>query len=431
MGEQPQSPELAELERVLASPEFHSSRRSQRVLRYLVEHALSGDSDGLKERSVGFELFDRDPDYDTARDSIVRVAANDVRKRLAEYYTREYRNGAVPALRIVVPAGSYVPVFQRAERALEPVIPAPAPASPPVQPVAELIPTGRRRFDWRLALVIAAVAIGSAGVTLWVRPAPLAIVAGDRRPTVDLLWDQVFRNGRPTCMVLSDANLTMFEEMLGRQLAAQEYAQDRFTAIAESELKTPEKRAFAELLMRPPSTSMADASAARAFGVMNSNHRIQTDMVFARDFGTQYFDSHNVVLLGSLRSNPWVSLFEDRLNFRSGASEAPVRIYFENQSPKPGESQRYWGVWNKQGYCRVAFLPSVKKNGNVLILSGTNLSTTAAGSEFVTNEEWLRKFRKMLGPAARKQFPHFEVLLRVDLVAAVALNFEIAAWRTY
>ncbi|HWR53798.1 MAG TPA: hypothetical protein VN428_21995 [Bryobacteraceae bacterium] len=428
MGEQPQSPELAELERVLASPEFRSSRRGQRVLRYLVEHALTGDSERLKERSVGFDLFDRDADYDTARYSIVRVAANDVRKRLAEYYVREYPNGAVPALRIQLPAGSYAPVFQRAEAGS-----AEGPALKPLPAAAaeEPVRTGKYHFSWKLAAIITTVALGSAALALWLRPSPAPYTrSGDARPTVDLLWQQVFHNGRPTCMVLSDANLTMFEEMLGRQISVQEYVQKRFTDIVEAELKNPQQKIFAELLMRPPSTSMADASATRAFGVMNGN-RIPTDLVFARDFGTQYFESHNVVLLGSLRSNPWVGVFEQRLHFQSGASENPVQTYFENRSPRPGERKRYAGVWNREGYCRVAFLPNIRRNGNVLILSGTGLSTTAAGSEFITNEAWMRKFRALLGPAARERFPHFEVLLRVDLVATAALNFNIEAWRTY
>jgi hypothetical protein len=42
-----------ELERVLCSPEFRTSKRSQDFLRYVVEHAVNGQADLLKERTIG------------------------------------------------------------------------------------------------------------------------------------------------------------------------------------------------------------------------------------------------------------------------------------------------------------------------------------------------------------------------------------------
>lgn len=436
MTEQVRSPELEELDRVLASPEFRSSRRGQRMLRYLVEHTLNGDHDRLKERSVGFELFGRDADYDTGRDSIVRVAANDVRKRLAEYYANE--TGSASSVKIQLPAGSYVPVFRKVEPVASEVLLNPLQTTEPrislsttnTEPAAL---SGRASRPWWQSIVLLiALAAVSVSVVLWLRPAPARSGRnGLSGPTADTFWQQVFGNGRPTAVVLSDSNLTMFEEMIGRNVTLQEYAQKRLRELVDAEFKSPEAKSFAELLMRPPSTSMADAGTSRAFGEINGKHAITTDLIFARDFGTSYFDSHNVVLLGSLRANPWVGLFEKQMNFQSGIAEAPVRTWFDNRAPRDGELRRYDGIWNREGYCRVAFLPNVKRNGNVLILSGTGLSTTAAGSEFVTSEEWLRKFRDIMGPAMRDQFPHFEVLLRVDLVAAVPVKFEIVGWRTY
>ena len=74
-----------ELETILASDFFRGSKRCQSFLRFVVEAALSGDGERLKERILGIELFDRDPAYDTGEDAIVRVKANEVRRRLAQY----------------------------------------------------------------------------------------------------------------------------------------------------------------------------------------------------------------------------------------------------------------------------------------------------------------------------------------------------------
>ncbi len=99
----------AELERILASSMFRGTRRSQEFLRYVVASALEGKTDGLKERTIGMEVFDRPADYDTGDDSIVRVKANEVRKRLAQYYGEA---GAPAEVQIDLPAGSYAPEFR-------------------------------------------------------------------------------------------------------------------------------------------------------------------------------------------------------------------------------------------------------------------------------------------------------------------------------
>lgn len=97
-----------QLERVLDSPAFRGSKRCQEFLRFVVEQKLQGNLDSLKERTLGIELFGRDPDYVTSEDAIVRVKANEVRKRLAQYYVE---SGHQQEVWIDLPAGSYVPEF--------------------------------------------------------------------------------------------------------------------------------------------------------------------------------------------------------------------------------------------------------------------------------------------------------------------------------
>ena len=105
-----------ELDRVLASPEFRTSKRSQDFLKYVVEHALSGQSDLLKERTIGIEVFGRSTDYDPGEDATVRVKAGEVRKRLGLYYAEQ---GVHDPLRIELPLGTYIPEFRSGETALE------------------------------------------------------------------------------------------------------------------------------------------------------------------------------------------------------------------------------------------------------------------------------------------------------------------------
>ena len=93
------------LKEVISSPAFAGSKRSQDFLQLIVEHALAGRIDNLRERMIGAEMFGRPINYDTANDAVVRVKATDVRKKLAQYYQEARRS----PVRIDLPTGSYVP----------------------------------------------------------------------------------------------------------------------------------------------------------------------------------------------------------------------------------------------------------------------------------------------------------------------------------
>jgi hypothetical protein len=112
----------AELERVCSASHFRTSKRACEFLRYIVRVALDGRYDSLKERSIGIDLLGRDASYDPSSDAIVRVRANDVRKRLTSYYAT---SGSSAAIRINLPTGSYVPNFLPPAAISNPILPAP------------------------------------------------------------------------------------------------------------------------------------------------------------------------------------------------------------------------------------------------------------------------------------------------------------------
>src|ERR1039457_1986429 len=118
----------AELDRLLESPAFRTSKRCKEFLEYIVEQTMIGQSGALKERSLGVELFRLPTDFDPGQHTIIRVTANQVRKKLAQYYLSA--NGAPHPVRIDLPPGSYRTEF-RWEVAAE-AAPAPAAERPAV-----------------------------------------------------------------------------------------------------------------------------------------------------------------------------------------------------------------------------------------------------------------------------------------------------------
>jgi hypothetical protein len=110
--ESPEPAELeaqrAELETVLHAEHFTRAPALAHLLTYLCEKLFAGEASQVKEYSVGVEVFHRAASFDQDSDSIVRVEANRLRKRLAAYYAGE---GASHRLQITIPLGQYVPQF--------------------------------------------------------------------------------------------------------------------------------------------------------------------------------------------------------------------------------------------------------------------------------------------------------------------------------
>jgi hypothetical protein len=96
------------LERIGASQALRGCNRLMDFLRFVVDAALSGESDHVKETTIGVAVFGRSPDYDPKVDTIVRSQAWRLRAKLKKYYEVE---GIDDPIMIDVPVGHYVAVF--------------------------------------------------------------------------------------------------------------------------------------------------------------------------------------------------------------------------------------------------------------------------------------------------------------------------------
>ena len=73
----------AEVEAVLQSKYFTRAPILAHLLSYLCEKLFDGEANQIKEYSIGVDVFHRGASFDQNSDSIVRVEANRLRKRLA------------------------------------------------------------------------------------------------------------------------------------------------------------------------------------------------------------------------------------------------------------------------------------------------------------------------------------------------------------
>jgi len=110
-----------ELNRLLESAAFRTSKRCREFLQFIVDQTIKGQNGALKERLIGVELFQLSPDFDTGQHTIVRVTANEVRKKLAQYYSAE--NSSNHPVRIDLPPGAYITEFKWEALVAEPPVP--------------------------------------------------------------------------------------------------------------------------------------------------------------------------------------------------------------------------------------------------------------------------------------------------------------------
>ncbi|MGQ3676539.1 tetratricopeptide repeat protein [Xanthobacter sp. TB0139] len=122
----------AALERVLVSDDLRSSPRLATFLRFVVEATLAGRAEQIKGYTIAVEALGRPSSFDPQADPIVRVEATRLRRALQSYYSGD---GQADPLRILIPKGGYVPVFEDRISTLEPL---PATSSVPVEPAAPL-----------------------------------------------------------------------------------------------------------------------------------------------------------------------------------------------------------------------------------------------------------------------------------------------------
>jgi hypothetical protein len=344
---------LRHLDRILGSPLFRSSKRNPALLKHIVEQTLEGRLDALKERLLGVEVFGRAPDYDTNSDHVVRTAAGEIRKRLAQYYLHA---GAHDEVRIDVPPGSYVAQFS--------LSPAAEPASP-----AEGRPkwSGRRAIRLFLAGSLVANAILAVVLVLGSRPW-LGGAAMLRK-----FWDPVFTGTRPVLICVG-----LQTDLAPTPDAAGPAPEDLVTLLQDP-------------LMRR--VNMADLLAlARVAGYAGQRHARYR---IADPASTSFSDLQNgpTVLIG-VNNNKWTRSMAGGLRFAFERNSANRTVRIVDQRDPEGAK---W-VWSMdpaaettKDYALVSRLLDRRVEQIVVIVGGLGPHGTEVAGHFITDPDQIQK----------------------------------------
>jgi hypothetical protein len=407
------------VQQIAASAEFKNSGRSREFLIVIVDKALAGRFDELKERVLGVELFDRTTSYDTAEDAIVRVTACDVRRRLGRYYNA---SGKECELHISIPAGSYIPEFHW----IEPTSPR-TEAVPPAA-VQEDLAAPEIRKSWSAPKWWFYLAAGFVmGVLVWGLGA--RIFAASR--TQELLpWSALLQNGRRLQIIVADTEISKMQTIGGYNLSLSDYANHIYRPAKIS--VPPDVKGLLETFrgqsMGATDVAISLAISQKAFGLSQQVSILPARSVQLKDFRTD----DNFVILGSPRSDPWVSLFQDRLDFQFVFDTAKSGEVVRNRKPHTGEQEIYTpsakGWATGQAFGLVSFIANPNQSGHALLLAGSSAEATDAASKFALNPDMVAATLKANGIPPGGTPASFQVLLRVNTMAGSANTFEVVAF---
>jgi hypothetical protein len=416
------------IERIIASPAFVRSERLCSLLTYVSEMTFKGRGAELNEQKIGQAVFGRSRDYDSTIDGIVRTQASRVRQRLDQYFREE---GAHEPVRVLIPRGGYVPVFEsQLSPFLRPVVveaePAAANAAEPAQGL-----TSKRDLVWRLVPWCLCVLL-AAGLLLSAFHSRLFPARTNPHP----LWSHIFSPDHATLMVPADSGLVMFHNMsrkdfgLGEYLAGSYRTGQGTKTLYDGAPTSPED--WLLNLGNRRYTSIVDLEASLRLAQLARGAGSELQVRYARDVRPNDLKTGNVILIGAAESNPWVELFERNMTFAFVDDYKNGVFTVVNRAPRPGEPAQWDSVWNdpqRRVYGLVAYVPNLAGDGNALILEGTSMSGTEGARDFVMDDSQLLPFlQKIRRPDG--VIPHFEVLLGTENMSASAVRSNVLAWRT-
>ena len=369
-----------QLNRILESHHFRSSKRCSLFLRYVVEHTIDNHHEPLKERTLGIEIFGRDAMYDTAQDPVVRTTAGEVRKRLAQYYQESY---GLHETRISLPAGAYVPEILPPNG-----VPAPAEIAPPASESPTVVVAPRRRVGWwTFGIGLGTVAVTTLAVLLTMH----------FRPTdLDRFWAPFVQAQEPVIICVGQPHAFVFNQKV--QAALDRWFENGPTGNGAAR-RSPEFSSVPLEDIVPAWDRHVSLPEAKVFSQI-------TSLLVQRGQKVQIRGARETSL-ANLRGKPCVLIGAFNNEWNLGLT-GELRFYFESDGivadfvrdrREPGKSD--WRVPNTWPYPRpatdyaiVSRVVNPTTEQTVVSIAGTTGFGTQAAGEFLTNEAYLAEALK-------------------------------------
>jgi len=383
-----------QLEHLLASPLFNSSKRYGQFLRFVVARALDGQGSQLKERVLGIEIFERNADYDTNTDPIVRVTAAEIRKRLDQYYQNPKHSQEI---RLFLPSGSYAPHFSWPghPNGFPDAATAPSANGLAVFKAGSVTAPATRsvlRFERISGRAKTVVIIAALILTLFVAWAALR---GPRTTLVRQLWQPFVNSAEPTLFCLADQP---------------QYASIRLRDAADPQRVTMLPDTMVTVIIDDVDPLVNIAGMLRTYGknyrVLGESSTTLTDLRRSPSVFIGAFD------------NGWTLRLTAPLRFHFGNDATMTKFWIEDRN---NPDKREWLLDRLQqktedykDYAIVARFTPPDTDQVSVVAAGIGRGGTVAAGEFLVNENRMNEIVKQLPADWQKR--NIEVVLETQVI---------------
>ena len=399
----------AQIDRILRSDTFRSAEALRRLLRFLADRLAAGDTDQLKEYSIGVDGLGKPAEYDPRQDSTVRIQIGRLRHKLAEFYRSEGLNDPYV---VEIPKGHFkLSVTAR-----------PVPTAVVADRV-EAVPgeTGRRVLIAGLAaaLAIAIAWAGIASIQLRRELQESAVLRSLWTPGLEELWEPFLSSQRPVILAIEDPPFAEFAGFgVYREMGLNSWADiEKSQRIAE----------IRKLLGNPEMTPnhyyapVGEVSAAFLLGRFLGPRVPAFSLSVVRDLSWQQLASHNVIYVGAS------VFFTERFVGLPAAIDLDFdypRGGIKNAHPRPGESEFYPEQLQNASesgelYAIVTHVPGPSGSGDVTSFTSMRTPSRLGAVQWFTDAAHASELVAKMKNASGQMPRYYQVLLQVKFKDSV------------
>ena len=380
-----------QLEKLLATSLFNSSKRYPSFLKYVVTHSLAGQTDQLKERILGVEIFGRSADYDTNSDPIVRVTAAEIRKRIELYYQDPKHSQEI---RLYLPAGSYAPQYSWPGRpagltsALSPSQTEETHTAHPTgaeAPAAHSVRTAIK--GWQYALGLLLLLLAGVATAVWYASRP---------PALKQFWEPLVKSSEPVLFCIADQS---------------QYSTIRLRDAADPQREITLNDSMVTIIIDDVSPLVNMAGLLRTYG---KTYRVQGEA------STSLTDLRRgpSVFIGAF-DNGWTLRLTSPLRFHFANDRDMTQFWIEDRA---NPSNRGWmldrSVQQQTGtykdYAIVARIVDPNTDQFVVVAAGIGRGGTVAAGEFLVDANRMEDLLRQV-PQNWKQ-KNMEIVLETQVI---------------
>jgi hypothetical protein len=353
-----------QVQRIIQSKAFRTSEVHRNLLHYLAEKSLSGTADSLKEYTVGLDVFAKPASYDPRQESVVRMHVARLRQKLAEYYRTE---GVDDPVIVDVPKGGFRVTFETRE-----IVAPPTPAIG--AEAAQEEPNHRKEIILGASLVLALMCAAVLSVALWrEKTARVAHPVSDLgTPELQQLWGPILNTNRPLMICLAPSDGASGAFLLGEFLS---HRKDNVLVTRSEQVAMP------EVLM------------------------------------------DNVIFLGPVSGNRQIEALS------KGQTLVLEPNGIRNLNPQPGEpafipDQPAASQGSEETHALITHVPGLYGNGDILYLSGNQISSTLAAVRAITDPTLARALVAKLKRPDGTMPRFYQLVLRVQSMDSMPIEIS-------